>query len=93
MATVDWDVDQFASKVTSGIYSEKNLAKELERLGKYFKLPEFGRQTEPSTIVDQHGHILVWHLPDILSIQRVVRSQNHFLPSIYSNLVNLLGRL
>lgn len=66
-------MDRFASKVNAGIYAEEErLSKELERLNKYFELPELGPRNEPATVLDEHGRILVWYLPDILSIQRVV---------------------
>jgi hypothetical protein len=80
VVTVNWDVDRFTSKVNAGIFVDnERLDNELVWLRKYFELPRLGRSDEPATIVDLHGRILVWYLPDILSIQRVVRSQNPFL--------------
>jgi hypothetical protein len=42
-------------------------------LAKYFKNPQLGDLDEPATILDRHGHIMVWYLPQIFSMYRVVR--------------------
>jgi len=43
-----------------------------EKLRKYFPTTVLGRISEPAMIVDNHGKILVWYLPNILSGSRVV---------------------
>jgi hypothetical protein len=66
-------------QANAGTYIEvERLEHEVDQLKKYFDLPQLSFLHEPSTIVDGHGRILVWHLPDILSVQRVVSSQNLF---------------
>ncbi|KAG2111108.1 hypothetical protein DEU56DRAFT_762241 [Suillus clintonianus] len=42
-----------------------------EKLRKYFPMTVLGRISEPAMIVDNHGKILVWYLPNILSGSRV----------------------
>lgn len=42
------------------------------RLAKYYKNPELGEFEEPATVLDRDGHIMLWHLPRIYSLYRVV---------------------
>ena len=44
------------------------------KLGKYFTNPELGYIDEPATVVDLHGNIMVWYLPDILGGKHMVIS-------------------
>jgi hypothetical protein len=72
-------VERFANKAHAGTYIEvERLELEVNRLKKYFQLPQIGFLDEPSTIIDKHGRILLWHLPDILSVERIVSSWNLF---------------
>ena len=48
-------------------------ATEDARLAKYFENPQLGDFDEPATILDRHGRIMVWYLPFIFSMYRVVR--------------------
>jgi hypothetical protein len=48
-------------------------AAEDARLAKYFENPQLGDFDEPATILDRHGCIMVWYLPFIFSMYRVVR--------------------
>ena len=41
-------------------------------LAKFFINPQFGHFDEPSTVLDKHGRIMVWHLPKIYSPFRTV---------------------
>ncbi|OJA15212.1 hypothetical protein AZE42_13751 [Rhizopogon vesiculosus] len=66
---VPWDVDRYAKKVKSPS-SQKGVT-EWERLAKVFEMTKLGRISEPATIVDIHGKILVWYLPNIMSPWRV----------------------
>jgi hypothetical protein len=43
------------------------------RLAKFFTHEYIGTIEEPATVVDVHGRILMWYLPDILGAQ-VVRN-------------------
>src|SRR5882762_5279963 len=36
--------------------------------------PQFGEFKEPATVLDQHGHIILWHLPFIFSHYRMVNT-------------------
>jgi hypothetical protein len=42
-----------------------------EKLLKFFEKIRIGHVNEPATVVDIHGSILVWYLPDILTQTRV----------------------
>jgi hypothetical protein len=73
-----WDIDRYADSMKH----VKLLAKgaqldqrenELARLSKYFELPQnFGHQHEPAVVLDKHGRIVIWYLPNILSEWRLV---------------------
>jgi hypothetical protein len=69
----EWDVTRFAEHVkntrprTCGEHSAEDV-----RLAKFFVNPNFGDMDEPSAILDQHGHIMVWYLPHIFAPYRFV---------------------
>jgi hypothetical protein len=42
------------------------------RLSKYFQLLELGQADMPTLVLDIHGRIMVWYLPRIFSLNRVV---------------------
>ncbi|KAG2131916.1 hypothetical protein BD769DRAFT_1666385 [Suillus cothurnatus] len=65
----DWDVDRFADSAKASHPS--NAMQQRQKLAKYFVTPSFGRITEPTTLVDKHGRILTWYLPEILMADRV----------------------
>jgi hypothetical protein len=71
------DVKRLATRVKGrGDLASKQ---EDEELAKFFKcklLENFGTQRIeiPTVFVDSWGHILAWHLPDIISSARVVSS-------------------
>src|SRR5882757_841282 len=54
-------------------------SKQHEKLRKYFFASPRGKISEPTTIVDNHGKILVWYLPNILSPERVVSPTQNIL--------------
>jgi hypothetical protein len=69
----EWDVERLAEKVKGyNALSEDAVKVLLEDLRKYFLLGTFGSQNEPCTVVDCHGRIVIWHLPDILWKPRLV---------------------
>lgn len=43
------------------------------RLAKFYRNPELEYIDEPATVVDTHGHIAVWYLPDILDPKHQVK--------------------
>lgn len=49
-------------------------SKEDARLAKRYENPQFGEFKEPATVLDQHGHIILWHLPFIFSHYRMVNT-------------------
>jgi hypothetical protein len=67
---VAWDVERYADMAKNGVESKQH-----EKLRKYFPVSPLGKISEPTTIVDNHGKILVWYLPDIVSPERVVSLQ------------------
>jgi hypothetical protein len=70
----EWDVERLSDAVKGyRPKSDEAVDASLEDLRQYFSLSEFGSQTEPCTVVDRHGRIIVWHLPDILWQPRLVR--------------------
>jgi hypothetical protein len=54
------------------VTSEEAHEKEMVKLKKYFDLKEIGKRTYPCTLVEKHGRILIWHLPQMLSNNRMV---------------------
>ena len=69
---VPWDVEQYYLEcVKCGQEErEKNLHK--------FPCPSFGSHTEPLTIVDSRGRIVLWYLPGLLSIKQQVSEPARF---------------
>jgi hypothetical protein len=57
------------------VTSEEAFKEEMSRLAKYFEEQNLGEREDPCSIMDKHGRILVWHLPDILAHDRVVISE------------------
>lgn len=70
----DWDVERLADRVknTRPQEGDANASVEDKRLAKYFKNPQFGEFDEPATVIDRHGRIILWHLPLIISVYRMV---------------------
>jgi len=70
---VAWDVDRYADMVKhshvqpNGVESTQH-----DKLQKYFSMTTLGKISEPATIVDCNGKIMVWYLPDILLPRRIV---------------------
>jgi len=48
---------------------------------KRYENPQFGEFKEPATVLDQHGHIILWHLPFIISL---TKDGKHFLLFCYT---------
>jgi hypothetical protein len=78
---IDIDADRYAvavpGTVTAGASSQKE-----DNLPKFFDLPKLGTITEPTTIIDRHGRILLWYLPDILT-PRVVRRLSRLIVIVF----------
>jgi hypothetical protein len=71
---VDWDADRFAEKVKTTVEKEGETSASNVALEKYFKSTALGTLRHPTVIMDRHGHILVWLLPDILSGRQVCKT-------------------
>jgi hypothetical protein len=77
---VRWDAERFADKANLTRFLEENaVMKEMEKLGNYFQLGSLGFQSDPCTLVDIHGRILMWHLPEIMDKLRLVCG---FIPGV-----------
>jgi hypothetical protein len=63
LVSTGWDYDRF---------SDSPGKREIS--GKYFADVPLGFIAKPTTVVDIHGKILMWYLPDLLLPHRVVRS-------------------
>ncbi|KAI6016328.1 hypothetical protein BKA83DRAFT_4497951 [Pisolithus microcarpus] len=51
----EWDIDRFAE-----------LARNVADKTKYFPYPQWGHISNPATVLDVHGRVLVWYLPGIM---------------------------
>src|SRR5882724_5051035 len=73
---VSFDIDHYSEHIkNSRVKHNDQVAKELGCLSKFYK-PEKGRvHQEPIVVMDCHGQILLWYLPEVLSPARLVRSQ------------------
>ena len=69
-----WDVLCFADHVKNTVVA-KDLSESWshERLPVYFEEANFGDIEDPATILDQHGHVMVWALQGVLHPNRLVR--------------------
>ena len=72
LEVVDWDFDRFSEAVKIGVKGQKNQEKRRKNLAVFFNMTKMGKIVKPTTIVDQHGRILVWYLPGILCPDRTV---------------------
>jgi hypothetical protein len=71
----EWDVSRFADKVKmTKPTNDGTEPKEDQTLDTYFKKAEFGEVSEPATILDMHGRIMAWALPEVLHSNRLVCS-------------------
>ncbi|KAI6105234.1 hypothetical protein EDD16DRAFT_1524338 [Pisolithus croceorrhizus] len=65
----EWDIDRFAE-----------LKRNVEDKTKYFPYPQWGFISDPATILDVHGRVVVWYLPGIMSPARVEHLNKIHLP-------------
>jgi hypothetical protein len=70
---MEWDVMRLADRVKNTRPREDGEpAQDDINITKHFKKSDLGHLHEPTTIIDRHGRIICWHLPDILISARVV---------------------
>ncbi|KAI6110756.1 hypothetical protein EV401DRAFT_2075672 [Pisolithus croceorrhizus] len=65
----EWDIDRFAEP-------KRNVRDKI----KYLPYPQWGHISDPATILDVHGRVVVWYLPGIMSPARVEHLNNIHLP-------------
>jgi hypothetical protein len=68
---VDWDADSFAERAKATVNKTGTESLSDTSLSQFFNMPTLPDQTEPAIVIDRHGKIIVWYLPDILE-DRVV---------------------
>jgi hypothetical protein len=67
-----WDVSRFSDRVKNKRpRADAEPAEDLD-LAKYFVNPKLGHFEMPCTILDLHGCIMLWYLPGIYPLHRVV---------------------
>jgi len=73
---VSFDIEYYSEHIkNSRVKHNDQVAKELGRLSKFYKPEKGGVHQEPMVVMDFHGRILLWYLPEVLSPARLVRSQ------------------
>ncbi|KAI5996084.1 hypothetical protein EDC04DRAFT_2612857 [Pisolithus marmoratus] len=65
----EWDIDRFAEPM-------RNVADKT----KYFPYPQWGHISDPVTVLDVHGRVLVWYLPGIIPPARVEHLSEIHIP-------------
>ena len=71
---VSFDVDRYSEHIrNSRVKHNDQVTKELEHLGKFYMPENGGEHKKPMVVVDCHGRILLWYLPEVLSTARLVR--------------------
>jgi hypothetical protein len=65
--SVPWDVERFAEYIPVTVERHGKSSASKTRLKKFFHMPKIGDINTPAVIVDKHGRILIWYLPDILT--------------------------
>jgi hypothetical protein len=70
----EWDVTRFLehAKLTK-VNEAGEEAKADQKLNASYIQPNFGELSEPATILDREGKVMVWALPGVLHPNRVVR--------------------
>ena len=73
-----FDVEPYSEHIrNSWVNHNDQVAKELEHLSKFYTPQNGGELKEPMVVVDFHGQILLWYLPEVLSTARLVRVISH----------------
>lgn len=64
-----WDIERLASNVkNTRLQDDRTEALEDARLAKFFTNPNLGQLDPiPATVVDSHGRLILWYLPEALS--------------------------
>jgi hypothetical protein len=79
-------VQQFADRVKNHKVSVEECENDELTMGavlqKFFAQPQKQRLSEPAVIVDIHGIIMMWYLPGIMSLGRMVVAHPPQAPSM-----------
>ena len=71
---VSFNVERYVEHINnSRVKHNDQVSKELEHLSKFYIPENGGEHKEPMVVVDCHGQILLWYLPEVLSTARLVR--------------------
>jgi uncharacterized membrane protein len=63
----DFNTNRLTERVKNSVELEDGKVSQSNiQLCRFVKLPDLRLIMDPTTILDQHGRVLVWHLPDIL---------------------------
>jgi hypothetical protein len=65
------DADRYGERVKMTVSKDNKESKSDAQLAKFFDRENVGTIEEPAVVVDLHGRILMWYLPDILGAQVV----------------------
>lgn len=69
----NFDIDRLGDKVKNSRIKDGEVDNPSnDNLAKFFPPTTLGVIEYPSTVVDEHGRIILWYLPDILAPFRVV---------------------
>ena len=73
IVNVEWDFDRYSDSAKPSCTRTKEADSSFKVSADTCHVPlSLGEITEPATLVDVHGRILVWYLPGILTDRRVV---------------------
>ena len=73
---VPFDIERYSEHIkNSRLKHNDQVAKELGHLSKFYKHEKGVVHREPMVVMDCHGRILLWYLPEVLSTARLVSSK------------------
>jgi hypothetical protein len=87
LVQTEWDITRFADKVKNTKVDENKESPADLTLPLHFPQAEFGKLTDPATILDLHGKVMVWALPGVLHPNRIVRNLTHVRLTWFYNII------
>ncbi len=76
LVMIPWDVDRYNDRLTRAMNGRDKAAEDV--IKNAFPPLSMPRVEDPAIVVEKHGRILAWILPDILSKERQVSSFNSY---------------
>jgi hypothetical protein len=73
---IPWDAEEYYLEHLKGGRDKKR---------KRFPNPSFGDFSQPLTVVDSKGRIVLWYLPGLLSPEHLVSISKYFMRNFYTN--------